>query len=93
MAPALTGSIEIETMKAKLAANHGERERLISHEELLARLEDRALVILNVMPSETFAAGHIPGSIHLPGAEIEAHARRRISNLDQEIAVYCAGPA
>jgi rhodanese-related sulfurtransferase len=51
------------------------------------------LVILNVMPSETFAAGHIPGSIHLPGAEIEAHARRRISNLDQEIAVYCAGPA
>lgn len=79
-------------MKAELTANHGESERAISHEELLARLEDRALVILNVMPKEIFAAGRIPGSIHLPVAEIEAKAHRRISNLDQEIAVYCAGP-
>jgi len=79
-------------MKPELTADHGERERAISHEELLARLEDRALVILNVMPRDTFAAGHIPGSINLSMAEIEAQASRRISNLDQEIAVYCAGP-
>jgi len=67
-------------------------ERSMSHAELAARLDDRALVILNVMPGAIFAAGHIPGSINLPLAEIEAQARRRISNLDQEIAVYCAGP-
>jgi len=75
-----------------MKANHGLRERGISYEELVARLEDRALVIVNVMPKEIFAAGHIPGSIHLPITGIEAQARQRISNLDQEIAVYCAGP-
>ena len=32
----------------------------ISREEILARLEDRALVILNVMAKETFADRHIP---------------------------------
>jgi rhodanese-related sulfurtransferase len=64
----------------------------ISLEEIIARLEDRALVILNVMPKEAYADGHIPGSINLPVAEIEAKARALISNLAQEIAVYCAGP-
>ncbi len=64
----------------------------ISLEEIIARLEDRALVILNVMPKETYADGHIPSSINLPVAEIEAKARALISNLAQEIAVYCAGP-
>jgi rhodanese-related sulfurtransferase len=66
--------------------------RAISREELSARLEDRALVVLNVMPKEAYTDGHIPGSINLPVAEIEAKARALISNLAQEIAVYCAGP-
>jgi rhodanese-related sulfurtransferase len=76
-----------------MKTNDGLSERGISYDELLARLEDRALMILNVMPKEIFVAGHILGSVHLPVAEIEAKARQRISNLDQEIAVYCAGPA
>ncbi len=64
----------------------------ISHEEIHARLQDRALVILNVTPKEAYADAHIPGSINLPVAEIESKARQLISNLSQEIAVYCAGP-
>ena len=64
----------------------------ISRDEIVARLQDRALVILNVMPKETFADGHIPGSINLPLANIEAKARQLISNLGQELAIYCAGP-
>jgi rhodanese-related sulfurtransferase len=64
----------------------------ISRDELLARLEDRALVIVNVMPRQTYEEGHIPGSINLPVAEIEAKARQLISNSSQEIAIYCAGP-
>jgi ArsR family transcriptional regulator len=67
-------------------------ERTISREEVLARLRDRALVIVNVLPKEAFADGHIPGSINLPLAEIESRARQVISNLGQEIAVYCTGP-
>ena len=68
------------------------RRSAISRDELLARLQDRTLVIVNVMPKETFADGHIPGSINLPVAEIESCARQLISNLAQEIAIYCAGP-
>jgi rhodanese-related sulfurtransferase len=49
-------------------------------------------VILNVMPKETYAAAHILGSINLPVADIELKARQLISNFNQEIAVYCAGP-
>lgn len=63
----------------------------ISREEILARLEDRALVILNVMPKETFANCHIPGSINLPIVDVETRARQLIANFNQEIAVYCAG--
>ena len=65
---------------------------IISREEILARLQDRALAIVDVMPKETFADGHIPGSINLPVAEVEDRARQILSNFAQEIAVYCAGP-
>jgi len=65
--------------------------RTISREEILTRLQDRALVIVDVTPKEAYADAHIPGSINLPVAEIESKARRLISNLSQEIAVYCAG--
>ena len=66
--------------------------RIISRAELLARLQDRALAIVDVMPKETFADGHIPGSINIPLADVEATARTVLSNLAQEIAVYCGGP-
>jgi rhodanese-related sulfurtransferase len=77
----------VKTEMRKMIAHDG----TISREEILARLENRALVILNVMPKETFADGYIPGSINLPVAEVEAKARQLISNFNQEIAVYCAG--
>ena len=64
----------------------------ISREEILARLQDRALALVNVMPADSFNAGHIPGSINLPIADIELKAPRLLSNLAQEIAIYCAGP-
>jgi len=64
----------------------------ISREEILGRLRDRALVIVNVMAPDSFNAAHIPGSINLPVADVEAKAPRILSNLAQEIVVYCAGP-
>jgi len=66
--------------------------RTISREEILARLQDRALAIVNVMPADSFKAGHIPGSVNLPVADIQTKARQVLSNIHQEIAVYCSGP-
>ena len=64
----------------------------IARDEILARLQDRALAIVNVMPADSFRAGHIPSSLNLPVADIELKAPRLLSNFAQEIAIYCAGP-
>lgn len=79
-------------MAKPLTLGTAREPRSISHEELRARLQDRALGTVNVMPEETYAGGHIPGSINLPVAQIESRARQLIPNLSQEIAIYCAGP-
>jgi ArsR family transcriptional regulator len=65
---------------------------IISRDELIARLHDHALSIVDVMPRETYADGHIPGAINLPLAEVEASARGMLPNFAREIAVYCSGP-
>lgn len=67
--------------------------RAIERQEILARLQDRALALVNVMPPDSFTAGHIPGSVNLSIAEIQTKARLLLSNLSQEIAIYCAGPS
>jgi rhodanese-related sulfurtransferase len=64
----------------------------ISRDELRARLRDRSLIILDVLPNEAYAEAHIPGAISLPVAEIETKARQAISKLTQKIVVYCGGP-
>lgn len=71
---------------------HTFEQPTISREEIAARLQDHALAIVNVMPEETYASGHISGSINLPLADIVNDARSRISNLAQEIAIYCMAP-
>ncbi|HTN73219.1 MAG TPA: rhodanese-like domain-containing protein [Methylomirabilota bacterium] len=63
----------------------------ISRDEILSRLQDPAFMLVNVMPKETFDAGHIPHSINLPVAEIEKKARQVLPLLDREITVYCMG--
>lgn len=64
----------------------------ISRGEIVARLHDRTLAVVNVMPKATYDGGHIAGSINLPVAEIAARARQVIPDLAQEIAIYCMGP-
>jgi rhodanese-related sulfurtransferase len=77
--------------KAETVEFH-EKYSTIARDELLARLQDRALAIVNVMPADSFKTGHIPGSVNLPVADIQTKARQLLSNFHQEIAVYCSGP-
>ena len=62
----------------------------ISRKEILARLRDPTLILLDVLPREAFAAAHIRGSISLPVSEVSQRAREPLPNAAQEIAVYCA---
>ena len=62
----------------------------IPREELLARAEDGLITVIDVRPPQEYAAGHVPGAINIPLAELEAH----LNDFDpsQEIVAYCRGP-
>jgi len=47
----------------------------ISREELRNRLKSASLTIVDVLPEESYAAGHIPGAINLPLESIVHQAR------------------
>ena len=64
----------------------------ISRDEILRRSSDPSLVLLDVLPRESYESGHIPGALSLPLAEVAARARELFPDPDQEIAVYCGGP-
>jgi len=58
--------------------------------ELLDRAHRGLVVVLDVRPPEEFAAGHVPGAVNIPIAELE----KRLSELPKrkEIVAYCRGP-
>jgi rhodanese-related sulfurtransferase len=62
----------------------------ISATELIQRLIDGNMILLDVRPTEEYAAGHLPDAISIPVADLEA----RLSELpqDKEIVAYCRGP-
>ena len=65
---------------------------MITREEIIARLNDPSLLVVNVMPKETFEDGHIPRSINLPLSEIETKARQLFPDIERELVIYCGGP-
>lgn len=59
----------------------------ISADELLKRLEDVTLTLIDARPQDEYQAGHIPGAISLPMEAFETGLDRLI--LENEIVVYC----
>jgi rhodanese-related sulfurtransferase/predicted transcriptional regulator len=68
----------------------GDDVERIDRSELLARLADGHVVLIDVRPAEEYAAGHIDGARSIPLAELEG----RLAELpdDLEIVAYCRGP-
>jgi len=69
-----------------------DRSRLqpIGAQELLQRLSDDQVILLDVRPAEEYTAGHLPEARSIPVTELEA----RLAELpvDKEIVAYCRGP-
>lgn len=57
--------------------------------ELLRRLHTGDAVVVDVRPGAEYAAGHLPGAVHIPLEELA----RRLAELpaDREIVAYCRG--
>ena len=58
--------------------------------ELLQRVQEGLVTVLDVRPVEEYAAGHIAGAVNVPLPELE----QRLNAIDpgQEIVAYCRGP-
>lgn len=62
----------------------------VSREDLVSRLHNGLVTVLDVRPEDEFAVGHLPGALNIPLAELE----RRLGELpaDREVIAYCRGP-
>lgn len=62
----------------------------IPREELISRVKDGLVTVLDVRPPEEYNAGHVPGAINVPLSDLESHLAQ-IDNK-QEVVAYCRGP-
>ncbi|MER9445619.1 metalloregulator ArsR/SmtB family transcription factor [Mesorhizobium sp. M0340] len=62
----------------------------VSREELVSRLRDGLVTVLDVRSEDEFALGHLPGALNIPFAELE----NRLAELpaNREVIAYCRGP-
>jgi len=74
---------------AAAAAVLGSPADAITREELLRRAEGGEVVLIDVRPHQEYQAGHIPGAINIPVAELAD----RLAELpaDADIVAYCRG--
>jgi rhodanese-related sulfurtransferase/DNA-binding transcriptional ArsR family regulator len=78
------GEITQAYLKARGALEH------VSGKELMQRVRDGEVTVLDVRPAEEYRAGHIPGARSVPVSEL----RKRLAELpkNREIVAYCRGP-
>lgn len=68
----------------------GKQVEAIDRDELLKRMRQRDVVLVDVRPQDEFEAGHIEGAESIPLDELE----QRLDELprDREVIAYCRGP-
>jgi rhodanese-related sulfurtransferase len=62
----------------------------VDRKDLLRRVRQGAVTVLDVRPAAEYRAGHIPGALSVPLGQL----KELISNLpqDQDVVAYCRGP-
>ena len=62
-------------------------------EEVKRRLDrgDRKFLLVDVREESEWAAGHIPGAIHLGKGVIERDVEQKVPDTNQELVLYCGG--
>lgn len=76
-------------MASELNAANSSDTQEISRDELLRRLHDSSLTIVDVLPESSYVEAHIPGALNLPLEQIPTRARELLPDLGADIAVYC----
>jgi ArsR family transcriptional regulator len=62
----------------------------VSREEIMHRLRDGSVTLLDVRPEDEFVQGHLPGALNVSLSDLE----HQLAGLpqDREIVAYCRGP-
>jgi rhodanese-related sulfurtransferase/DNA-binding transcriptional ArsR family regulator len=62
----------------------------VSRRELVKRLKDKSVLLLDVRPEDEFAQGHLPGALNIPLPQLG----KQLSKLPRraQIVAYCRGP-
>jgi len=81
--------LEIEEVTQQYLKERGQMEA-IDRGSLVQRVKSGDVIVLDVRPPEEYQAGHIPGAISVPLADL----KRKLTELprDREIVAYCRGP-
>lgn len=81
--------LEIEAVTRQFLEARGAMEA-VDREALVHRVQSGAVTVLDVRPAEEYRAGHIPGAVSIPVAELG----RRLAELprDRDVVAYCRGP-
>lgn len=86
------GSAQLAEVQRLVTSYFTERSDLetIDKAELLRRIYDESVVVLDVRPELEYRQGHIPNALSMPLTLLEAH----LHNLprDREVVAYCRGP-
>lgn len=80
---------DIERIKSEFMSEWGELQTL-SLDDVLARIEEGSILLLDVRPADEFAAGHIPGAISVPMDDLHPYVAKLPRGI--QIAAYCRGP-
>ncbi|OOZ38463.1 ArsR family transcriptional regulator [Solemya pervernicosa gill symbiont] len=62
----------------------------VARTDLLERARDGLVTVLDVRPPEEYEAGHLPGAVNIPLADLEQHLDEL--DLEHEVVAYCRGP-
>lgn len=80
---------EVEQVAHDFFEQRGAMEGVESN-ELLRRVRNGEVTVLDVRPSEEFRAGHIPGALSVPVGELKTRLKELPKH--REIVAYCRGP-
>jgi rhodanese-related sulfurtransferase len=80
---------EVEQVTRAYLEQRGAMEA-VQGDELLRRVREGKVTVLDVRPIEEYRAGHIPGAISIPVSELKARLKELPKN--REVVAYCRGP-
>jgi rhodanese-related sulfurtransferase/DNA-binding transcriptional ArsR family regulator len=62
----------------------------IPREELLERIKEGTVIVLDVRPEKEYSSGHVPGAVNVPLSELEEYLKKM--DTTKEVVAYCRGP-